>query len=52
METIYDLELHEEIAIGEFAFCMRVPGGWIYTTLTQPGSVASVFVPFNNEFME
>ena len=50
MKTIYDLDLHDEIQICAATYCMRVPGGWIYTIIT-PSGTTSAFVPFNSEFL-
>lgn len=47
MKTIYELELHEDVAVSTFYSVTRVPGGWIYEDLQ---SLATVFVPFSNEF--
>ena len=64
MSDIYSLKLHETIKInnpryddcGNVRYCYknttiitRVPGGWIYGTMTVQG-IDSVFVPFNDEF--
>ena len=49
MKTIYDLELHEDLLIHGLLNVVRVPGGWIYESLSD-GDVSAVFVPFNNEF--
>ena len=50
MFKLYDMELGENIK-----FCgaevLRVPGGWIFT-YANSYSQSSVFVPFDNEFME
>lgn len=43
-KTIYDLELHEHIYVGDNTV-IRVAGGWIYIFKS-----SSVFVPFDNEF--
>jgi hypothetical protein len=48
---IYKMKLHEEIvcSVGKIT---RVPGGWIYTIYKISEGYVSVFVPFNNEFMD
>jgi len=50
MESIYSLELHDDIEVCDDTLCMRVPGGWIYTIHAHVG-VSAVFVPFNDEFL-
>lgn len=53
-ENIYELKLHEiTIAHDAFLFVtvLRVPGGWIYSSLDKSHNIlSSVFVPLNNEF--
>jgi hypothetical protein len=53
--NIYDMKLHEVMSVGNFyltnIYITRVPGGWIYSD-TYNEKPTSVFVPFNNEFME
>jgi len=46
MESVYRMELHQKIIEGNMEI-LRVSGGWIYTVL----GTNSVFVPFNNEFV-
>lgn len=53
MTKIYSMKLHETLTSEFGGEITRVPGGWIYTVLkgTIHGyAVASVFVPYNNEF--
>jgi soluble cytochrome b562 len=45
---IYDLELNNSL-VDEGMRIIRVPGGWIYKTISQTNNT-SVFVPFNDEF--
>jgi hypothetical protein len=53
MKSIYKMDLHEEVQIGEWLVCMRVAGGWIYSfQIPQTNILNSVFVPFDNEFMQ
>lgn len=50
-KTIYDLELHEKLQIGNTGTVVtRVPGGWIYTTHISCVLVNTIFVPYNIEF--
>ncbi len=59
METdevkIYGMDLHSkiELDIGPTGYSMvsimRVPGGWIYTSVSRE-TKSGVFVPFDNEF--
>ena len=49
--SIYGLALHEKLEIEEgYTYCMRVPGGFIYT-IKRLATVQSIYVPFDNEFM-
>lgn len=54
-KTIYNLKLHQTIYLDTNgnSSVFRVSGGWIYY-FQFPGmnQVNSVFIPFNNEFME
>ena len=45
--TIYDLKLHQALQLNNQVEIARVPGGWVYTIRGR-----SVFVPFNDEFLE
>jgi hypothetical protein len=50
---LYEMELHEiRLLVGGSIEVVRVPGGWLYNTLTAETGyvVASAFVPFDNEF--
>ena len=60
MKTIYDLELLEELKISskfdKEVFVMRVPGGWMFTTVvttveeqSSPITVSTVFVPLTGK---
>jgi hypothetical protein len=53
MKSIYDLKLHEAV-IQLYYEILRVPGGWIYNRKSlNAGCIdASVFVPFDNSFMD
>ncbi len=51
MASIYEIKLHELLILGRDLSVIRVPGGWIYTIVTDTG-YNNVFVPFNNEFKE
>ena len=48
-KIIYGMELHECIKFSRELYVTRVPGGWIYEII---GAVASIFVPYNDEFKE
>jgi len=48
-KSIYDLELHGYMNIGNSVTVTRVPGGWIYYDYTT-NSRTSTFVPMNREF--
>ncbi len=60
--NIYSLSLHEEIKIDDDISALRVPGGWVYkfsknvwrSEIESYDLIlqSSIFVPFNNEFME
>lgn len=52
VKTIYDLEFHGIINIGNYTEVMRVPGGWLYKMYdSQTGFDAIItFVPYNEEF--
>ena len=52
MNNIYELKLHEGMVINDRDFVMRVPGGWLYTVSASDTSSVSVYVPFDNEFMQ
>ncbi len=49
-EDVYNMDLHDEIVItsahvdNEYSV-LRVPGGWIYSSIT-----TSVFVPYDEKF--
>ena len=51
-KAIYNLKLHEEITadhhLDRNIYALRVPGGWLYTTVSKEG-VSSAFVPFKQE---
>ena len=47
--NIYQMKLHETLDDLGLYSILRVPGGWIYL---DKSSNISVFVPFNNEFMD
>lgn len=50
-KSIYELGLHESIAIDSGTSVARVPGGWIYTWIAPDASlVTSNFVPWHNEY--
>jgi hypothetical protein len=53
-EKCYEMELGDKIVklpnTAQAIRLVRVPGGWIYIFGDMEGT-ASVFVPFNNEFM-
>ena len=55
-KTIYELELHERLVVVDgnfFTECLRVASGWIYITFDKSHNMlSSVFVPFDNNFME
>ena len=55
-KSIYELKLHEVSIVKDdslFTKAIRVPGGWIYISFDKPNNIGtSVFIPFNNEFME
>ena len=47
-KTIYDLELHELIFIGNQTECLRVPGGCIYRSWDKDDVIVSAcFVPID-----
>ena len=52
-KKLYEMKLHECIKSDKCGgvWITRVPGGWIYMDIINE-TPASVFVPFNNEFME
>ena len=55
MTAIYDMQLHEQVGETDSLIgvnILRVPGGWIYTTIDKGGITDAVFVPFNNEFLQ
>lgn len=50
-KSIYELGLHESIAIDSGTSVARVPGGWIYTWIAPDASlVTSNFVPWHDEY--
>ena len=59
MKNIYEMELHDKFMLDDKTQIIRVPGGWIYKSFQADESflyinysINSVFVPFNNEFIE
>ena len=53
--TLYDLELGDELQFKDDMYALRVPGGWIFTTYDLGAArftaMTATFAPFNNEFM-
>jgi hypothetical protein len=51
---LYNMDLHERIDLEDnLVWVLRVPGGWVYESVNPSTSaLASVFVPFNNEFQQ
>ena len=51
-EDIFLMQLHDEITIHNLLNVIRVPGGWIYQSLSNNNSqsISSVFVPYDNGF--
>lgn len=48
-KTIWDLELHEVIYVGQLEI-MRVPGGWLYTNYSVRGNArTSTFIHFHTD---
>lgn len=56
MSRIYNMKLHQCIDFidikGRDVNIIRVAGGWIYIYEISEKILSSVFVPFNNEYME
>jgi len=50
-KTIYELDLHEKIRIGNGCFVTRVSSGWIYELRTLDQRSHIVFVPFTDKDM-
>jgi len=44
-KTIMEMVIGERLTFFEELHVLRVPGGWIYTTLRRETAPASVFVP-------
>ncbi len=42
---LYKMDVHETVQVNDYTDVMRVLTGWVYTTYTGEGGVASVFVP-------
>ena len=56
-EALYKMQLHDsrvfETQEGITIIVIRVAGGWIYYYVRLDcNSVSSLFIPFNNEFLE
>lgn len=52
-DNIYNLELHNATKVDNNLIITRVPGGWIYESLTKElNSISSTFVPYNEEFKD
>ncbi len=49
-KELYALKAGEEKKLVNF-WVLRVPGGWIFTSLDDTSVSAGVFVSFNTEFM-
>ena len=49
-KTIYGLDLHEEIKVGDNLWVRRVPGGWLYSDTGMSDAGQCIFVPLNNEY--
>lgn len=49
MSYLHDMELGGESYAREYEV-VRVPGGWIFKTYSEEGSVGVVFVPYSEEF--
>ena len=59
MKSIYDLKLHEStyavdgIHASLCVLVTRVAGGWVYNSFDTSNNIgSSVFVPYNNEFID
>lgn len=54
--SLYEMQLGDYLVLGEMNMqILRVPGGWIFSSLTTANDClpfGTVFVPFNNEFQE
>lgn len=54
MNNIYELKLHEQVVVSDSLLttvCLRVPGGWIYSSYDESNQVvSSVFVRYNSCF--
>lgn len=51
-KDIYKMGLHDFIWLEDKGYSIiRVPGGWIYTTVLSEVPATSVFVPYDNGFM-
>jgi len=51
-KKIYNLKLFEALKVITGVFVIRVPGGWIFENTYNTCSVATTFVPYNEEFLE
>lgn len=51
INELYNMKLHDKKISPEINI-LRVPGGWIYTIYDCEDKISSVFVPFDNGFME
>lgn len=47
MKNIYSLGYHEQLALNNDLYVLRVPGGWIYCDKVYQ---QNTFVPYNDEF--
>jgi len=48
---IYSLRILQGLDINHEDSVLRVPGGWIFATRA-PSGVSSVFIPYNDEFLD
>ena len=51
VDSIYEMNLNDEIKVSDNLYVTRVPGGWIYQFHRPAASVLEVvFVPYSGEF--
>ena len=48
--SCYGMKLHEERAVAEGVYVLRVPGGWLYKIWSGGVKQVPVFVPHSREF--
>ena len=51
--SLYSMDLHDQIDIPDgIGYIVRVPNGWVYSIKDGNGTESSVFVAYNDEYLQ